>query len=263
MRIIKAPFGSGGLGHSEGSKKAPDMILAELETMFLTEDGREHTYSVSEVETDNFNIELSHDNIRKEVMNSLNSDSHAILLGGDHSITYPAFKAFSSKYAGAGLIVFDAHPDVQSDFSPPSHEDYLRMLITEGHLKPENVIIIGMRAWSKEERDFMRQHQIKSYSMEKLSSQGIWECCDLIMETARAWNALYLSIDIDAVDPSMAPGTGYREPGGLTSRELFTFVKRIKRLSNLKMADLVEINPDFDIGGLTIRLGAKVLSELL
>jgi len=74
---------------------------------------------------------------------------------------------------------------------------------------------------------------------------------------------LYVSIDIDVLDPAFAPGTGYREPGGLSSRDFIYLVQRINKIKNLKAVDIVEINPDKDIKNQTVKLGAKILSELI
>jgi len=82
------------------------------------------------------------------------------------------------------------------------------------------------------------------------------------METARGWGAFYLSIDIDVIDPAFAPGTGFREPGGLTSREMIYFIQRLKRLKNLKMTDITEVNPSKDSADLTVKLAAKLVKEL-
>jgi len=210
MELLKVPFSAGGLGKTKGTEKAPTAVVEELDKIFLSEDGVAPVFDIVDVEVDNANIEMSQANIAKAVENA---PDNSIMVGGDHSITYPAFKAFSKKHPGAGLIVFDAHPDVQEDFSPPTHEDYLRVLISKGHLKPENIILIGLRAWSKEEKAFLYEKRIKQFHMHNMQEDYF----DLIMEHARQWPAFYLSVDIDAVDPSMAPGTGYREPGGITS----------------------------------------------
>ena len=82
------------------------------------------------------------------------------------------------------------------------------------------------------------------------------------MSVARQFGALYLSIDIDVLDTAFAPGTGHTEPGGLTTRELLYFVHMLKNLKNLKMADIVEINPKKDLNDMTSKIGAKLLVEL-
>ena len=97
--------------------------------------------------------------------------------------------------------------------------------------------------------------------MKNISIEGIRNICDALMESAKNFDGLYVSFDIDAVDPAFAPGTGYPEPGGLTSRELFYFVHRLKNLKNLKAFDIVEVNPEKDINDITSRLAAKLCVE--
>ena len=87
--------------------------------------------------------------------------------------------------------------------------------------------------------------------------------CDLVMERARKSGGFYISIDIDCVDPGFALGACDLEPGGMSSRDLIYFVKRMVLLENFRGADIVEINPDKDINEMTIKLGAKLLSEMI
>ena len=89
------------------------------------------------------------------------------------------------------------------------------------------------------------------------------DVCDTIMENIRSWGNTYVSVDIDFLDPAFAPGTGYLEAGGASTRELLYFLKRIKMINSVKAFDLVEIIPDKDKEGITVKAGAKVLSEFL
>ena len=103
---------------------------------------------------------------------------------------------------------------------------------------------------------------MKYYTMNEITTEGKDVVCDAIMAAAKDFGALYLSIDIDSVDAAFAPGTGYPEPGGLTSRELLYFIQRIKLLKNLKASDIVEVNPEKDVNGITSKLAAKIVVEL-
>ena len=98
--------------------------------------------------------------------------------------------------------------------------------------------------------------------MKQIFEHGVKNVVDAVTEKIRSWPAVYLSIDIDACDPAFAPGTGYREPGGLSSRELIYFVQRLNKL-NLGMVDIVEVNPSMDVADLTSKLAAKLMLELL
>jgi len=92
--------------------------------------------------------------------------------------------------------------------------------------------------------------------------EGIKEVSESVMSVAKNFGSLYISVDIDVLDPGFAPGTGYPEPGGLTTRELLFFLHRLKKLHNLKAMDIVEVNPDKDVNELTSKLGAKLVVEL-
>jgi len=260
MKIIKASSDIGGMNKSKGSRDAPNMIVSALDNFYYNEDSKKSEFDIEEIKINHSNIDENNSNIYESVKKS---DEDLILIGGDHSITYSAFKAFVKKSPGAGILIFDAHPDCENDFRPPTHEDYLRVLIEEGIVDPSKVILVGVRNWHLNEIQFIKEKNIKCFTMKEIFERGVKEVCDSIMYVARKWNHLYLSIDIDCVDPAFAPGTGYTEPGGLSSREIIYFVQRIKLLKNLKIADLVEVNPSKDVNNLTVSLGAKIIKELV
>ncbi len=113
----------------------------------------------------------------------------------------------------------------------------------------------------KDEITFLKQTNIKMMKLDVLL-ENLQAACDIIMEFANG-KELYVSIDIDVVDPAFAPGTGYKEPGGLTSRQFLYLVQRLNKIKSLRGVDIVEINPDKDVGGFTVKLGSKILSELV
>jgi arginase len=259
MKIIGIPA-INGLGKTIGTELAPKAVAEKLKTeIFLNESGIKPQADFEQIAIDKSSIIHTNELIEQAI--SCTEDM-PIIIGGDHSITYSCFKAFSKKFRNPGIIVFDAHPDMENSFSPPTHEDYLRMLIEEGHVKPENVVLVATRCWDKNELEFMRQNRIRAFTMKDITSEGLHEAIDAAMSIIKGFGAVYVSIDIDAIDPAFAPGTGYIEPGGLTSREFLYFLHRLKNLRNLKAFDLVEINPSKDINGMTVKLGAKIVSEI-
>ncbi|MEK6886419.1 MAG: arginase family protein [Nanoarchaeota archaeon] len=260
MKVIKIPFGGGGLGRGNGAKDAPDKIQEQLHDLQANEFGLKPKFEFEEIEVDNFNIETSHNNIYKKI---LTLNEKCLILGGDHSISYPCFKAFSSKHKNAGIVIFDAHPDLMDKIGVDSQEDWLRSLISEGIIKKENAIIIGVRNSDKIETDFANKNKLSIYCMKNIFEHKIENVCEAVMEKIRKWDSVYMSIDIDAVDPAFAPGTGYREPGGLSSRELIYFIQRLNKLDNIKMIDIVEVNPSLDVADLTSKLAAKLMTELI
>ncbi|HII72766.1 TPA: arginase family protein [Candidatus Woesearchaeota archaeon] len=264
MKIIKVPFSNGGLGKTLGCEEAPDRIVMLTEEFYLNESGFKEKFEVDAVEVDQANIETTNKAIYDKLKPLVDDvvSGRICVLGGDHSITYAAFKAFASKHNGAGLVVFDAHPDCEGDMEPPTHEDYLRVLVKDGIADRNRVIVLGVRNWTGNEKEFMEQNGIRYFNMKQIQMNGLSDVMDTVTETVREWDETYLSIDIDACDPAFAPGTGYIEPGGLTSRELIYAVQRLKLLKNIRMIDLVEVNPKKDRDEMTTRLAAKLLVEM-
>lgn len=261
MKLIKIPA-INGLNKTKGCEKAPDKVIENLKELYLNEDGMLPFFDIEEIKVNKENIQETNKHIQEKVKEEISNSEQVFILGGDHSITYPCFKAFKETNENPGLIIFDAHPDCVNNFNPPTHEDFLRTLVENNEIKKENIVILGLRNWHKDEYNFIKENKIKYYNMHEISNENIHEISESIMTVANTFKNLYISIDIDVVDPSIAPGTGYQEPGGLTSRELLYLLKRLKLLKNLKVIDLVEINPDKDKNNLTVKLGAKILSEM-
>ena len=245
MKIVKIKSSLGGLGKSN-SEDAPDLVINHL---------RDYTknFEVDDVKIVKENLDETNKNISEK--------EGDIFIGGDHSITYSCFKNFCRKYKNPGLLVFDAHADCMDNFKI-THEDWLAVLIEEKLVRIENVILVGLRKIEKQEVEYLNKKKIKYFGMDRLFG-NIEDVCDTIMENLRNCDGLYISVDIDVVDPAFAPGTGYPEPGGLSSQELLYFIRRLKLLKNLRGIDLVEICPKKDVNNMTVRLGAKIVYELL
>ena len=209
------------------------------------------------------NIGETNANIYSKALEILKNNTRPLFLGGDHSITRSIVKAFAEIYTkNPGIVIFDAHPDCNNNIMPQGQEDLLCHLVNQNIIKKENIILIGTRSWTKEEIDFIKKNKIKHFAMKEIAREGIHEISESLMTVAKNFSDLYISIDIDVLDPVFAPGTDYTEPGGLTTRELLFFLHRLKRLQNLKAYDLVEINPNKDINNITSKVGAKILVEL-
>jgi len=262
MKLIKIPSGQGGLGKGNDAKLAPDKVVGKLKELFLNEEGNLPVFDIDDVAVVDSNIEETNNNVFAKALDVFKSSSKAIFIGGDHSVTYPIVKAFSKQFDNPGVLIFDAHPDCENDFAPPSQEDLLNAFVNEKLIDAKNIVLVGTRNWDKNEVAFLKKHNIRMFPMKNISNEGLHDICDSVMEAVRGFDALYVSIDIDAVDPAFAPGTGYCEPGGLTSRELLYMLQRIKILKNIKAYDIMEINPSKDINEMTSKLGAKIVMEL-
>ncbi|MBU2562256.1 MAG: arginase family protein [Nanoarchaeota archaeon] len=268
MFVVKVP-GINGLGKTNGCEKAGNFILESLKEIYTNEQGGEidlKKLDLEEIHLDNSNLELSNNLIYKNAFESFETKPRTIFLGGDHSVSYSLTRAFFDYCQHSEkepcLIVFDAHPDCMKpvDNKIPTHEEWLRALVKDG-FPAKNILLIGTRNSDISEIEFLKKHEIKAISVNSLI-ENLQESCESIMEFSYN-KELYVSLDIDVVDPAFAPATGYLEPGGLTSRQFIYILQRMKRIKNLRAFDLVEINPEKDENGLTVKLGAKILSELI
>lgn len=263
MKLITIPTAMGSMGKC--NTEGPEEILNSLKQLYLNEDGKETHFDIVPVSCPQDNLEETNKNISETIKKIT---ERFIALGGDHSITYPIVKAVQENsrafgLSDAGIVIFDAHADVMDNFAPPTHEDYLRVLIEEGIVNPAQVILIGLRNIDVQEMSYLKEKNIRYFTMKQLFEEGTEHIADTITETINSWKGgFYLSIDIDAIDPAYAPGTGYCEPGGLSSREFLYILSRIKRCKGMVASDLVEINSAKDEGNKTCFLGAKILKEL-
>jgi len=263
MQIIRVK-GINAMGRTKGCEKAPVEILESLEEIYSSERGKiidKKLLNLEEIHVDNNNVEEANELIYENSREIFSSQDKALFLGGDHSISYGLVKGFMENFENPFLIVFDAHADCMEPGKEPTHEEWLRKLV-EDSFPAGNVVIVAIRNIHPEEREFIDKNKIQVFGVKEIL-ENRQEICDIIMERARNSDAFYISIDIDAVDPAFAPGTGYLEPGGLSSRELLYFLQRLMLLKNFRGADIVEINPGKDESGRTVKLGAKILSELL
>jgi len=253
MNIIKIPFEAGALGKNNGCAKAPDAIVSSFSDI-CSERNRKQQLKVVEVKTDEGNFSATNE----EIMKTLSLFDEAVILGGDHSITYSAFKASKCD----ALVILDAHPDAMEGTDVPSHEDFVRKLVDEKSVLPQNVFLFGLRSWHASEMKFLEEKKIKFFPMKNIFEFGIGSVTDALMENVRGFSKIYISVDIDVADPAFAPGTGYCEPGGLSSRELIYVIQRLKNLKNIRFFDLVEINPKLDQNRKTLKLGEKLIIEI-
>lgn len=270
--IVKVPGINSG-GKTEGCRNAGNAIIAKLkEDFFTTEDGVEidtDKLDLEEIHVDNSNLEQSDELIYKNALESFETKPKVIFLGGDHSLGYPLARAFfdycNKEQKEPCLIIFDAHPDCMDlweDNEFPDHEEWLSALVKKG-FKSENIMLVGVRKSHKSEIEFMNKNKIKRIGINSIQ-EDIDNIADTLMEFSHG-KELYISVDVDVLDPVFAPSTHYCEPGGLTSRELIYLLQRLSKVKTLKAVDIVEINSvkDVENNDLTVKIGAKILSEFL
>ncbi len=194
-------------------------------------------------------------------------DAGAIPLtaGGDHLISLPILRALA-KDGPVGMIHFDAHSDTNDSYfgdNPLTHGTPFRRAVEEGLLDPHRVVQIGIRGsiYHSSDFDFAVQNGIRIMFIEEAASRPL---DDLMAEARQIVGAksVYVSFDVDAIDPSMAPGTGTPEIGGLTTFDAQRMIRHLRGL-NIIGADVVEVAPPFDVGGMTALVASTVMFELL
>ncbi|MCP3973084.1 MAG: agmatinase [bacterium] len=193
-----------------------------------------------------------------------------IVLGGDHSITWPNARAVAAVHGDIALIHFDAHADTGMTSASGTllgHGTPMRRLIESGAVAGHRFVQIGLRGYWPEPETvaWMEEQQMRTYLMTEIGERGLRAVVeDAVAHAAEGADAVFLSVDIDVVDPGMAPGTGTPEPGGLTSRELLDTLRRLGRELNVVGADVVEVSPPYDgPGQITAFLANRCVLEIL
>ncbi len=174
-----------------------------------------------------------------------------VSLGGDHSITFPILKAFAQRYAELTIVHFDAHPDLYDEFEGNrlSHAcPFARIM--EARLA-KRLVQVGIRTANRHQREQAEKFGVEMVEMRSLPAY----------EKLKVAGPVYVSFDIDVLDPAFSPGVSHREPGGMSVREVITHLHAIE--GEIVGADLVEYNPVRDLDGVTATVAAKILKEIL
>jgi agmatinase len=214
--------------------------------------------------------ERSHAAVKARVAEICAAGAIPIVIGGDHSVSHPDMTAVAERHGpgAVGVIHFDAHADTATDLAGVvrSHGTPMRLVVDEGSIPGDRFIQIGLRGWWPDPEEFawMREVGFRWYTMYELDDRGFRTCVDEVMTAAGGWHKVFLSVDIDSLDPAYAPGTGTPEPGGLTPRELLYAVRRICSQLPIVGMDMVEVAPAYDSPGeVTAINGHRVILEAL
>jgi arginase len=188
--------------------------------------------------------------IEEAVGSILDSDRCPMLLGGDHSITYPALRGLRRRHPRLGILHLDAHPDLYDEFQGDrySHACPFARIMEEG--LADRLVQVGIRTMTGHQRE-----QAERFGVEVIE-MGSWrDRLPLRFDTP-----VYLSLDLDALEPGLAPGVTHREPGGLSVRQAIDLIQSLN--APLAGADVVEFNPLNDPSGLTAAVAAKLVKEI-
>lgn len=253
-RIIGLPYDASS-SFLRGAAEAPQVIRAALHSSAgnaWTEDLQD--LGVPDVLTDAGDLDLPADEVRQRIETSiaalLDDGARPLALGGDHSVTHPVVRAVSAVHGPLTILHVDAHPDLYEEFDGDrhSHACPFARIMDEG--LAARLVQVGIRAMNGHQRAQADRHGVEVIDMRAWQSGARPDVSGL----------MYISIDLDGIDPAHAPGVSHREPGGLTVRDVIGLVQDAGGL--VVGADIVEFNPSQDVGGLTAHVAAKLVKEL-
>lgn len=219
---------------------------------------------VGDVDVNPYSAEDTFARVERAVTAILDAGAVPVCVGGDHSLSLPILRSVVRRHGPVGMVHVDSHQDMwdQSFGNRYFHGAPFRRAVEEGLLDTGRVVQIGIRGSvrAEEDFDFGRQHGVKVVRAEEVARHGIEGALQHV-QLARG-GPVYLSFDIDGVDPAFAPGTGTPEVGGLSSREALEVVRALAAFQ-IVGADVVEVSPPYDHGNITSLLAANLLFEIV
>ncbi|MGI9529936.1 MAG: agmatinase family protein [Acidimicrobiia bacterium] len=269
-------IGMRGTGHGPRALRSHDMYLPTVEAGLPHQHTRVDALSelviadYGDAGVDPDSAHRSIEPVRHIVREIAEAGSKPFIIGGDHSLMYPDVAALADVYGKGkiGVVHFDAHYDAGSVYfgHTASHGVPVRRLVEQGHVEGKNFIQVGLRGYAPGDDDlaWMKDHGFRYHFMAEVEKFG-WEHVmeRALEEAADGTDYLFVSLDIDVLDPAFAPGTGTPEPGGLTPRELFPLLRRLGAENNLVGMELVELNPLVDPTYVTPLVANRCLREVL
>jgi agmatinase len=264
--IIGVPDESNSHAKRKGTSKAPDALrLASNESEFFERDGKLiptcsmlGTFDRKRI-FDAGNIS-NKQKLRELVTNIASSGKLPIMIGGDHSLSTEAIQAVSNAIGKKlSLLYFDAHPDFVS-----SYRNYYGSILSDSSqsLNFRKSMLIGTRAAEPEELENVKKVGMRVINPLEIVELGVKSVAQIIrMLTSRS--KVYVSIDLDCIDPAFAPGVSVPSPGGLSSIDLLYLLNKAVSAGNVVAIDIVELAPDYDINDATAMLAARIMSECI
>jgi len=272
IAVVGIPFDSGA-SHRAGTRFGPRKIreaslllwgynqvlgVAPTEELTIVDYGDVSTIAVD--------IKATMSNITSEVKNILDQDVTVVALGGDHSISLPLLRAHAAKFGPPAVIHFDSHPDTwdwEFKDQPYSHGTPFRRAIEEGLIDTSAYIQIGIRGPTSWASDLAGAEKMgaKILTIDQVFEMGIPSVIST-MQALVGDRPVYVSLDIDSVDPAFAPGTGTPEVGGLSSYQILQLVRGLQGMQIIGI-DLVEVSPPYDHGDITAILASNLAFEFI
>ena len=272
VAIIGAPFDSG-TSYRSGARLGPREIRSQSSLIRpysffqkVSPFERLAVVDAGDIDVPPVGIEKAYETIQAGVTRVLEAGAIPMIVGGDHSISLPCLRAVSARHGPLSLIQFDAHIDTWGDYFGGKyfHGSPFRRAIEEGLLKPGSYVQVGIRGpmyGEEEDFSFQNAHAVTMIDIGQVKRDGIERTAERIRH--RVSGPVYVTFDIDSVDPAYAPGTGTPEVGGFSSYEAQELVRGLAGL-DVVGCDVVEVAPQFDgPGQITALLAANLMFELL
>jgi len=266
--VLGIPF-DGASSFRRGSAEAPDRIRSLTpHTAPFSEDGTPlaglRLRDYGDVEADPtwkpFSAKVS------EAAATVLRHPFALFLGGDHSVTIPLTAATSRATHGPlGVLQLDAHLDLMDTFEGRSwsHACAARRILELPNVDPSLFAFVGTRSWLDDERAYLADHpEVGIHTARDVCAYGVGRTADSVCRQLDGAASVYVTIDIDVLDPAFAPGTGTPEAGGLSTRDLLELLRPVFRNLPVRALDLVEVSPALDPSDVTSFAAIKVLYEL-
>ncbi len=252
VALIGIPFDENS-SFLRGPAKAPELIIEALESdsaNFFTEDLKDLNEHPRIKWCGNTSAE-DYLSIERPIQDILTVGAIPFSLGGDHSVAFPIMKAMAKKYGKLNILQFDAHGDLydELDGNRYSHACPFARIMESG--LASSLTQIGVRTMTLHQKEQAEKFDVSVYEMKDLEMN-----LELDFE-----GPLYITFDLDVLDPAFAPGVSHHEPGGLSTREALRFIQRLK--GNIVGCDVVEYNPDRDLNGVTSMVASKIVKEML
>ncbi len=268
--IVGVPLDSGAASWRSGTRQGPRSIRENSLQIWghnrhlnITPKREFKVVDFGDVVLEPINLAEAAENITATTSAILETNTQQLTLGGDHSITHPLLKAHAEKYGPLAVIHIDSHTDTYQNLEYLEHGNPFWLAMRDGYIDPAAYIQVGIRGPQSEPGEIEEAQSIgaRVVTIEECFELGMPALAELVRQHVGD-RAVYISLDIDGVDPAYAPGTGTPEVGGFTSFQMLWLLRGLTGL-NIVGADLVEVNPLYDAGAMTSILAANLAFELL
>jgi agmatinase len=271
VALLGVPF-DGGTSYRTGARFGPREIRAQSAMIRpyshpqrVAPFDRLRIADYGDIDVVPISIERTFEVIEKDIGQLLDAHVTPVSVGGDHSISLPILRAIARRHGPVGLVHFDSHTDCWDQYfgSKYFHGTMFRRAVEEGIIDPRRTIQLGIRGplYEATDFDFQAEHGMQIITIDEIKDRGVAWTAQQFRRLASG--KVYVTFDIDSVDPAYAPATGTPEVGGLTSHEALRLVRSLRGL-DFTGFDLVEVSPQFDAPAqITALLAANLLFEFL